>query len=491
MKINKNLKIKRKTAGITLIALVITIIVLLILAGISIQMLTGENAILSQAGRARDITGQRDIEERIQIAYLGAVANGTGSFDRGKFVDELDNTFGAGKYTLSTDGSTITIDGKDYDTGLPGKWSNTEKTAMTNNNISEVTGEAIDNDNLKDTTKIKAVIKDEDNAQIPIPIDAEYIEGKESTGVVIKYKKSEFVWVPVPVTAGNSLYVKGTTKPMAKKTTGKDANNRDNYQGTLYDYSGTNSTEKSNYGQSTTSYREPDILESMDYGDWSTNPSRGYALIKQYIDGMSEKSNEEIKTQWTKQVKEEYNAMIESVAKYGGFFVGRYETSYNGTVVASVSGVRPMSADTTSGGNWYGMYQKQKDFTISSDKMQANMIWGSQYDAMLNWALTEDDKTHITSSSNATHNNKYNARKIITRTTTENDTATGLDRINNIYDLEGNLCEWTQEAYGMDSRVRRGGDYVYPGSPSTRGSIYHYPNSTSALYGSRLSLYIK
>ena len=65
-------------------------------------MLSGDNSILNKTGRARDITGQRDIEERIQIAYLGAVANGTGSFDRGKFVDELDNTFGAGKYTLST-----------------------------------------------------------------------------------------------------------------------------------------------------------------------------------------------------------------------------------------------------------------------------------------------------------------------------------------------------------------------------------------------------
>ena len=191
--------------------------VLLILAAISVSMLTGDNSILKQVGVAKDVTGEKEIEEKIKIAYLGAIDKNTGSINRRKFEEELDNTFGAGKYTLSTDGSTITIDGKDYDTGLPGKWSNTEKTAMTNNNISELTGDAIDNDNLKDTTKIKAVIKDEDNAQIPIPIDAEYVEGKESTGVVIKYKKSEFVWVPVPVTAGNSLYVKGTTKPMAKK----------------------------------------------------------------------------------------------------------------------------------------------------------------------------------------------------------------------------------------------------------------------------------
>lgn len=467
----KNKKTNQKgRAGITLIALVITIIVLLILAGISIQMLTGENAILSQAGRARDITGQRDIEERIQIAYLGAVANGTGSFDRGKFVDELDNTFGAGKYTLSTDGSTITIDGKDYDTGLPGKWSNTEKTAMTNNNISEVTGDAIDNDNLKDTTKIKAVIKDEDNAQIPIPIDAEYVEGKESTGVVIKYKNSEFVWVPVPVTAGNSLYVKGTTKPMAKKTTGKDANNRDNYQGTLYDYSGsgnsTTSTENTNYVQGTTNYREPAYLSGESYDD---NTTYGRLFTSD-------------------ELQQEYNKMIESVSKYGGFFVGRYETSYNGTVVASVSGVKPMSSETTSGDKWYGMYQKQKNFTTSTDKMQAEMIWGSQYDAMLNWGLEGTDKSHIGASNNALHNYS-DSSSLLTRTTTENDTATGLDRINNIYDLEGNLEEWTQEAVNTYGRVYRGGIYNYALLPSFRNN--YTPRKTIALTGSRLSLYIK
>ena len=47
MRINLN-----KNKGITLIALVITIIVLLILAGVSIAMLTGQNGILSQAQNA-------------------------------------------------------------------------------------------------------------------------------------------------------------------------------------------------------------------------------------------------------------------------------------------------------------------------------------------------------------------------------------------------------------------------------------------------------
>ena len=46
----------KKQRGITLIALVITIIVLLILAGVSIAMLTGNNGILSQAQKASEET---------------------------------------------------------------------------------------------------------------------------------------------------------------------------------------------------------------------------------------------------------------------------------------------------------------------------------------------------------------------------------------------------------------------------------------------------
>lgn len=46
----------KKDKGITLIALVITIIVLLILAGVSISMLTGENGIINKATGAKENT---------------------------------------------------------------------------------------------------------------------------------------------------------------------------------------------------------------------------------------------------------------------------------------------------------------------------------------------------------------------------------------------------------------------------------------------------
>ena len=57
----------KNNKGITLIALVITIIVLLILAGVSIAMLTGENGILNQASTARDDTAKAEAVERINM----------------------------------------------------------------------------------------------------------------------------------------------------------------------------------------------------------------------------------------------------------------------------------------------------------------------------------------------------------------------------------------------------------------------------------------
>ncbi len=62
---------KSKNKGITLIALVITIIVMLILAAISITMLTGDNAILKRAVDAKDLTDIESIKEQAELVKIG------------------------------------------------------------------------------------------------------------------------------------------------------------------------------------------------------------------------------------------------------------------------------------------------------------------------------------------------------------------------------------------------------------------------------------
>ena len=59
----------RKEKGITLIALVVTIIVLLILAGVCVAALTGENGLIRQANRADVRTRAAEIEERVNIEF--------------------------------------------------------------------------------------------------------------------------------------------------------------------------------------------------------------------------------------------------------------------------------------------------------------------------------------------------------------------------------------------------------------------------------------
>ena len=72
----KNNKYFNNNLGITLISLVITIIVLLILAGVSIAMLTGENGILTQAQRAKNETENATRKEEEDLAKLEAMVNG-------------------------------------------------------------------------------------------------------------------------------------------------------------------------------------------------------------------------------------------------------------------------------------------------------------------------------------------------------------------------------------------------------------------------------
>ena len=86
----KNLKTKafKSTKGITLIALVVTIIVLLILAGVSIAMLTGNNGILTQGKRAKEETTVGHEKEAVQMAYAGAKAKKLGEEVTAEDVNE-------------------------------------------------------------------------------------------------------------------------------------------------------------------------------------------------------------------------------------------------------------------------------------------------------------------------------------------------------------------------------------------------------------------
>ena len=324
-----------------------------------------------------------------------------------------------------------------------------------------------------DTT---AIYKDEneDTAYIPEGFQVSRTPGENTinTGLVVKGTEgSEFVWIPVDK---NTLSAGGSKeKTMAIKTSGEDVNGKENYQGVLYDFSeiSVTSTEMSDYGQGTDKNREPDIVSTYD------NDTK-------YNNGLFSKDT----------LQQEYNAMIESVKKYGGFYVGRYETSLSNEessssevigVAQSKPNIIPTTANDTETNMWYGLYAKEKTYTGTNNSVQSSMIWGSQYDAMLNWIISSNstDREKLIKSENASHNlsNSYPSG-------TEDN-----DKINNIYDLEGNLQEWTLEANSSDFRVLRGGDCIHSYFPISRITDNPYNNDISKVsyYGSRLTLYIK
>lgn len=89
----------KNNKGITLIALVVTIIVLLILAGVSIAMLTGQNGILNRASQASVANEIGDAKDKVALEVNNAVSE-----------------YYAGKYT----GANVTVSGEDKITGTSG-----------------------------------------------------------------------------------------------------------------------------------------------------------------------------------------------------------------------------------------------------------------------------------------------------------------------------------------------------------------------------------
>ena len=98
------LKLKQEK-GITLIALVITIIILLILAGVSIAMLTGDNGILNQAQTAKEKTERAGVIERVQTEIVSKqVENGKSTLSKTELKQILDSYFDGvpNNYDLNT-----------------------------------------------------------------------------------------------------------------------------------------------------------------------------------------------------------------------------------------------------------------------------------------------------------------------------------------------------------------------------------------------------
>ena len=334
------------------------------------------------------------------------------------------------------------------DTQEPDKWNISENLEFIVNVADEyrvvVFQQGVESESKTIKISKAYIYKDsESNKEAYIPegfkVSEEPTEQKIDTGlVVIAPDGSEFVWVPVDKT---TLCVDGAED----KEVAEMANEID-YRGVLYDFSGTKSSKKI-YDEGL--YREPDIVE-----DYDNEPT--YLEEMNLILGTNFINLGDFK----EYMQKEYNAIIESIKTKGGFYIGRYESSLSDSTnaeaktegdIQSKGNIMPTDASNIGTYRWYGLYAKQHEYaTVINSKYQTNvksaMIYGSMYDAVMNWALYGDDKTEA---DKVTKPSKDRGSKQATKTLPE-------DKLKNIYDLGNNLREWTAEAYKTNYRIRRG-----------------------------------
>ena len=271
-------------------------------------------------------------------------------------------------------------------------------------------------------------------------------------GLVIKDEKNnEWVWVPVDSATLATMYEESSDEKTLCGTTGETAVKTKLYSKTITIGTDSDKTTMTRTTPGTSDdYREPDLVVGSD-GVGLDAKDTYYKTI------LGETGTKE---QLAQLFVDEYKAMIESVSKYGGFYIGRYELSE--------AGVQKDKATLTNT-NWYNLYKKCKELN-ASDKVETRMIWGCQWDVTMNWLISSGAKTsnevNKDSSSWGNYNNTSVKANDGTTVLKANGTSAKLNTgkttftmANNIYDLAGNCFEWTQEANNTDSRACRGGDY--------------------------------
>ena len=303
-------------------------------------------------------------------------------------------------------------------------------------------------------------------------------------GLVIKDEKdNEWVWIPVDKETLATMYEESSDEKTLCGTTGETAVKTKLYSKSITIGTDSNKTTMSRTTPgTTTSYREPDLVveSGLSYDSKDTY----YKTI------LGETGTKE---QLAQLFVDEYKAMIESVSKYGGFYIGRYELSE--------VGVQKDKATLTST-NWYDLYKKCTELQ-ASDKVKTQMIWGCQWDVTMNWLISSGAKTsdEVNKDSKTWGNYKGTSVKADDGKTEIkangtpaklNTGKTTFTMANNIYDLAGNCWEWTQEADYANRRADRGGSYVYSAGIPASSRYDGAPDDGSAdARGSRPTLIIK
>lgn len=442
--------------GITLISLVITIIILIILAGVGINLSLGENGIFRRAKEARD-------------KYLASAE------DEQRALNELYKQLGIENLPENT---------KDTEAGTEVKpkedWYSTTSAYVSTEDGSIV----------KKMTKVATVtaVATGNGEAVPVPKGFYYVGGKINTGVVIsdnpadqnKYVNDEDGDIPKDL-VGNQFVWIPVTYENYKKVEWK-LSNGDNARGVLYD----------------TSTSAAELPQIQKYGGF---------YIARFEAG---------KGTVTSSSKVEIGSnIVNSGWMYSGWSVNNYTIS--GMISSKADEIPYYHAD-------YDTAVQMANNMYKTDYVQSGLVTGTMWDAMMNFigssnvsstswgnylnteiTLASGKYRAISSDGSETSLNVWtdctgtDGKKFKTNTSTRYLLTTGSSeevKQKNLYDVSGNLWEWTGEASFYDTLKRnfilRGGAFYnnYTTNPACyRGcEIATYPETG---YGFRPALYIK
>ena len=427
---------QNKNEGITLIALIITIVVMLILVAVSVNVIIKSNLIGTaektvnkyktaseeeSKGGVIEIDGKKynsiedymkEKEEKLPDIKAGEKASKNSNYN-GAVIPE--------KFTVSKAEGETTIDG-----GLVIYLINDK----TDEEIKKLTWTGTELENLKK-------------------------------------KYDQFVWIPISHEQINNMFIcqakttsNGSCNIVAENGTAKcTTHNSTQMAGRLYATS-TGENYKKAYTEvytANTGLREPDVVTENSTGDGT-----GYDGSSTYLGYMSTVTGDNTSYASTAKFKEtlqnEYNEIVALVYNAGGYYVGRYETSNltaePGEAINVVAGTNSGISDI----NWYYMYAQQKVYAENKslgNKVKSSMMLGTCHDQMLEF-VNVAGKYDVTTKGYALHNRSYSDGPWQTAGLDYTDKTQYKDLSKNIYDLEGNVREWTTEAYSTNIRVYRG-----------------------------------
>ena len=292
----------KKNKGITLIALVVTIIVLLILAGISINMLTGQNGILKRATEAKKNTEDSSDLEYLRVEATSELIDyyqGNDSKNEDEYILEKWSKSSNSKISVNKTDKTVTYNGKTYAmSDIIGNES--EKNKINENNMNQITISTATEKEDKEILaggKVRVIVEEDNKMRAYIPNGFYYVTGKPSNGMVISdiygdddnntKGGNQFVWVPC----------------WAPKDDNEEMKTNNNLKGTTVVY------EKAFVERGTKKLAQ----------NWEENYKDENGNLKQYY-YTSTPSGYTGTSEWR-----DDGGNTESVAKYGGFYIARYE----------------------------------------------------------------------------------------------------------------------------------------------------------------------